>query len=174
MLAAVALVLMVGGPAIALAQQKATVQGQVQYVGQNTLPPNATLYVSLEDAASGADLIALEKEGVVGGKPQPFSYSMQVDSSRIVAGARYRVIAEITDTEQSQNRIYAGVSVPFAITATGTTNVPLFQLTYWPATLGSYSNGAILILGALGFLALGGLFALWRRMRGRSFTRRPA
>jgi uncharacterized lipoprotein YbaY len=173
-LATMALALMLGGPAIALAQQKATIQGQVTVVTQNVLPPNAFLFVSLEDAATGADLVALEHEGVVGGKAQPFSYSIQVDSSRIVAGARYRVIVEIAETEQSQNRLYSGVSVPFAATATGTTNVPQIQMIYWPARLGSYSSGTMLILIALGFLALGGLFALWRRMRSRSLVRRLA
>jgi hypothetical protein len=174
MLATIAFALMIGGPAIALAQQKATIQGQIRYVGQNVLPPNATLYVSLEDAATGADLIALEKEAVVGGKAQPFAFTMEIDRSRVVASARYRVIAEITDTEQSRNRLYAGVSAPFAIAASGTTNVPQFQVAYWPATLGSYSSGTILILSALGFLALGALIALWRRMRSRSLMRRLA
>jgi uncharacterized lipoprotein YbaY len=116
------------------------IKGAVQYLGA-ALPANATLWVSLQDAATGVYLIALEKEGVVGGKAQPFPFTMELDSSRVVASARYRVIAEITDSEQSRNRLYRGVSAPFAITVNETTNIPQFRAFPQPGTLGSTAGG---------------------------------
>ncbi|HET9224278.1 MAG TPA: YbaY family lipoprotein [Roseiflexaceae bacterium] len=172
-LAMVGLALILGGPAVVLAQQKSTIQGTVQYLDA-PLPANATLWVTLEDAATGADLIALEKEGVVGGKAQPFPFTMELDSNRVVPSARYRVIAEITDSETSRNRLYAGVSAPFAITVNGTTNVPQFRAFYRPGALGSPSGGMFRILAALALAGLAGLIALWRRKRARPLARQLA
>jgi uncharacterized lipoprotein YbaY len=173
-LAGVAFALLVGGPAVALAQQKATIQGRVQYLESSALPANATLWLTLEDATTGADLITLEKEGVVGGKPQPFPFTMEIEVSRVVTGARYRVVAEITNTEQSRSRLYWGASVPFTIATSGTTNVSQFPVRYLPGTLGETGSGAVWILIALGFTVLAGMIALWRRMRARPLVRRLA
>jgi type III secretion system (T3SS) chaperone YscW len=172
-LAMVALALILGGPAVVLAQQKSTIQGSVQYLDA-ALPANATLWVSLEDAATGVDLITLEKEGVVGGKAQPFPFTIELDSSRVSASARYRVIAEITDSEQSRNRLYQGVSVPFAVVVNGTTNVPQFRAFYRPGTLGSPSGGMFRIVVALALAGMAGLIALWRRTRTRPLARQLA
>ena len=172
-LATVALALILGSPALVLAQQKSTISGRVEY-REAALPAGATLWVSLEDASTGADLITLEKEGVVGNKAQPFPFTMELDTARVVAGARYRVIAEITDSEQSQTRQYYGASAPFTIVANGTTNVPQFRATYQPAPLGSTISGSIRILIALALVALAGLVALWRRMRARPLVRQLA
>jgi hypothetical protein len=172
-LATVAFALILGGPAVVLAQQKSTIQGRVEY-REAALPANATLWLTLEDVATGVPLISLEKEGVVGGKAQPFAFTIELDSSRVVASARYRVIAEITDTEQSRNRLYRGVSAPFAAVANGTTNVPQFRAFYQPGTLGSPSGGMFRILLALALAGLAGLIALWRRARTRPLTRQLA
>jgi hypothetical protein len=172
-LATVALALILGGPAVALALQKSSIQGRVEYLDA-ALPANATLWLTLEDAATGVDLITLEKEGVVGGKAQPFAFTMELDSTRVVANARYRVIAEITDSEQSRNRQYRGVSAPFAFAANGTTNVAQFRASYQPGTLGSTSSGSLRILLALALVGLAGLIAVWRRIRARPLVRQLA
>jgi hypothetical protein len=172
-LATVAFALILGGPAVALAQQKSTIQGRVEY-REAALPANATLWLTLEDAATGVDLITLEKEGVVGGKAQPFPFTIELDSTRVVANARYRVVAEITDSEQSRNRQYRGVSAPFAIAANATTTVPQFRAFYQPGSLGSPSGGSFRILLALALVGLAGLIALWRRTRTRPLARQLA
>ena len=170
----VVVLLLLSLPVIALAQQQVVVQGQVQYLERIALPGTATLWVSLDDATTGARLIRTVNVGVVGGKQQPFSYSLPLGSVRVVAGARYRVVAEITDTAQSQDRRYAGVSQPFTIAATGTTNAPLIRAIPMPGRLGSPGAGTASIVIALVLAGLAGLIALWRRSRARPLVRQLA
>jgi hypothetical protein len=173
LLVVAAFILLLSLPVVAFAQQQVVIRGQVQYL-ESPLPSTAILWVSLDDATTGARLITLANQGVVGGKQQPFSYSMQLASNRVVAGARYRVVAEISDTAQSTNRRYAGVSQPFAIAATGTTNAPAIRATYMPARLGSPGAGTLSLVLALVLAGLAGMIALWRRSRARPLVRQPA
>ena len=173
-LVSVVFALMVAGQTVALAQQKVTIEGRVQYLESTALPADATLWLTLEDAATGVDLISLEKEGVVDGNPQPYPFTMEIEASRVVASARYRVVAEITSTQQRLDRLYAGTSAPFTISTTGKTTVPPFRALYQPGRLGGAGSGALWILAAIACIVLWTLIAILRRARTRSLSRQLA
>ena len=170
----VALVALFCLPIVASAQQQATITGQVQYLERIALPNTATLWVSLEDATTGVKLIRLANQGTLGGKQQPFSYSMPLGSTRVVAGARYRVVAEISDTAQSQDRRYVGVSAPFTVAATGTTNAPAIRASPMGGRLGSPGAGTTSLVIAVVLAGLAGMVALWRRNRTQAPARQTA
>jgi hypothetical protein len=171
-LACLVFALILGIPAVALAQQKGTIQGRVQYLDA-TLPKTATLWIKVQDVATSVDVLPLTKIRVIGNETQPFSYTVTV--SNVVAGAQYRVIADISESEQSQTRLYRGISVPFTIVVNGTVSVPQFRAFANQGPLGGTTGGGTRsILIALVLVVLGCLIGLWRWRRARPLTRQFA
>jgi hypothetical protein len=172
-IAAVALLLLVGLPSIALAANL-TIQGNLTADLQNGRPlgNNATLYVRLDNLTTGVPITQFVSQGVVSGKQQPYGYSLTVVDTQITAGNQYRVVAEIVDG--NQNRLYRGVSNSFTVAGTGTTNAPLFQAGPSFGRLGDPSSGTWRIALALLLVAMAGAIALWRRSRALQLVRRPA
>ena len=167
-LAVLALVLLAVLPSIAMAAN-ITIRGRVEY-RDAALPSNATLHVRLENATTNEQITTLTSQGVVGGKTAPFSYTITLDSSRINANARYRVVAEIGNGQQ---RLYRGVSSPFVVLTTGSTNAPPFRATASFGRIGDTSSGMWMIALAALLALMAGVIAVWRQRRARKLAPQP-
>lgn len=159
-LLAVLIVVAVGFPRLAFAQNSVNITVEVKLPITTAPFPNTLVYVTIYDATR--NLVIAAGEHTFTGTNPPYSVVVSVPRTSLIAGNSYRAEAQVGNSA-SLVRSHEGPSALFTSTATRT-EVQAFASAPNARIIRSSTGLVLLSLGLL--LAVGsGLLLLWRRQR---------